>query len=127
MVTPIRVIMYQPKFAGKVERRTKRQTVRPKRKREIKPGDFLSHRKWLDKPYRSKQVVLVEAFCISAEDIELEIVDGMYMIKVGREYLYENQGIEFARADGFTTITEMFNWFEVTHGLPFRNGVVIKW
>lgn len=33
---------------------------------------------------------------------------------------------EFARADGFDGFTDMADWFEDTHGLPFE-GVVIYW
>lgn len=33
---------------------------------------------------------------------------------------------EFAEADGFPSFTDMANWFEDTHGLPFE-GTVIYW
>lgn len=32
----------------------------------------------------------------------------------------------FARRDGFKNWTEMYRWFEKTHGLPFK-GVLIRW
>lgn len=38
----------------------------------------------------------------------------------------ENYDGDFARADGFASFTEMADFFEKTHGLPF-NGLLIEW
>lgn len=129
----MKVIMFQPQFAPLVEAGTKTQTVRPARRKAIKPGDLLSLRAWTGKPYRSKQRVLLEAQCTAVARISInqrrvgrglsvvqqEIsLDGLSL--VGREIDW------FCKDDGFGSSVELFQWFEREHGLPFR-GVLIKW
>lgn len=120
------VRMFKPQFAPLVESGAKCQTVRPTPKRMPKAGDRISLRMWTGKPYRSKQRVLRES--------EIRAVETISFCDTGRELLVCLNGRElhpeeinaFSVADGFKGGIEMFNWFEVNHGLPF-NGIVIKW
>jgi hypothetical protein len=114
---PMRVIMFQPRFAAKVKDGSKRQTIRPIPKREIKPGMILSLRQWSGTPYRSKQIILREDSCLSTEAIEIK--------EAGGNAFYMNMDA-FALADGFDCWENMKDWFRKTHGLPFR-GLLIKW
>lgn len=119
----MKVLMFKPQFAEAVEAGTKRQTVRPRRKNPIEPGDELSLRKWTGLPYRSPQILLRTAICAIVRDITITrhgfaIIDGIVMPDAEQE--------EFARADGFTDSDTMVKWFKETHGLPFH-GTLIKW
>ncbi len=113
------VILFQPRFAPLVRSGAKLQTIRPKRKREIKPGDTLSLREWAGKPYRSKQRVLAGAACISSQRIIIK--ETGVQIEMG---IADQFGL--AKSDGFDDFGEMLNWFAETHGLPF-SGILIKW
>ena len=113
------VIMFQSRFARKVESGEKPHTIRLPRKNPIKAGDELSLREWLGKPYRSKQQVLMETVCTSVRPIEISQRD---------IWLNDDpfNALTLAKNDGFSSIGEMIDWFETTHGLPFQ-GVLIEW
>lgn len=121
--------MFKPRFAAMVERGEKLQTVRPVPKRMPKPGDKISLRAWTEKPYRSKHRVLRDAVITSVYRITIE--DPM---RTRETWGLKKDGIcmsleackEFAKADGFTTMHEMLQWFHTTHGLPFE-GIAIHW
>jgi len=113
------VKMFQPKFHLLVKYGQKLQTVRPIPKRMPERGDIISCRKWVDKPYRSKQEVLRES-CIN-EVLPVEIRRDEVRVKNSRV----DAGV-FAKADGFVDFKEMESWFENTHGLPFK-GILISW
>lgn len=123
------VRMFKPRFAAMVERGEKLQTVRPVPKRMPKPGDKISLRAWTEKPYRSKHRVLRDAVITSVYRITIE--DPM---RTRETWGLKKDGIcmsleackEFAKADGFTTMHEMLQWFHTTHGLPFE-GIAIHW
>lgn len=115
LVGPLRVVMFQPRFARLVEAGEKWQTIRPKRKIPVRAGDRLSLREWTGLPYRSKQRQLRdETVC---ERVELFTLDVM-RVRADRD--------DFARADGFEDWPEMLNWFLCTHGYAFK-GVTIYW
>lgn len=122
--------MFKPQFAWLVERGEKLQTVRPVPKRMPKVGDKISARAWTGKPYRSKQRVLMESTICAVEPVEI----APWTLKIGRGENFRcythprdtEQLDAFARADGFADFGELFEWFAVTHGLPFE-GVLISW
>lgn len=116
-------LMFQQLFAPRVKDGSKRQTIRPKRKRPIKPGSMLSLREWEGLPYRSKQRELNHGPCLRVSDIE--ITEGY--IKIDGELLGSPGAYApFAWKDGFASITEMVDWFLKNHGLPFH-GDLIEW
>lgn len=116
------VRLFNPRFAPLVESGAKTQTVRPTPKRMPKPGDTISLRTWIGKPYRSKQRVLREA---TVERVREILIDD-YVLRIDGSILHHLEEEEFARADGFLNVVEMTDWFRNTHGLPFE-GVVILW
>lgn len=113
------VRMFKPQFAGLVERGEKLQTVRPIPKRMPKPGDKISLRCWTDKPYRSKQRVLLESTITEVSMVDIT-ENGIAVNS------YAEPCDDFARADGFRDFFELRDWFRSTHGLPFY-GIVIHW
>ena len=120
----MRVIMFQDKFAPKVRDGSKCQTIR--KAARCKAGDTLSLRRWTGKPYRSKQEILREVVCESAEPVLILRLLGEARAAVGLNVIRRGDMDAFARADGFADFGEMVKWFENTHGLPF-NGWLIKW
>lgn len=121
------VKMFKEQFADKVASGTKRQTVRPwpKRPRDLPHrGDKLDARKWSGKPYRSKQIKLLEGLIKRVVVVEISkfgrylIVDGIALTKGGRD--------AFAKDDGFKDWEELVLWFKEAHGLPFE-GIAIFW
>ena len=120
----MRVIMFQDRFAPKVHDGSKCQTIR--KEARCKVGDTLSLRRWTGKPYRSKQEILREAVCESAEPVLILRPLGEASAAVGLNVIRGADADAFARADGFADFGEMVKWFENTHGLPF-NGWLIKW
>lgn len=119
-------LMFQKRFAELVRLGEKRQTIRPLRKRPICVGDSLSLRRWADKPYRSKQIVLREATCSRVSTIEIDETFREIVFIVDGERLNQEQWSRLARDDGFACTTDMLDWFRAVHGLPFR-GVLISW
>ncbi len=91
------------------------QTIRAYRKdgRDPKPGDTL----YLFTAMRTKQCrKLGEVTC-----------SGVVNVRVGKDSaLSTSLRNAFARTDGFRDYLEMLQWFEKTHGLPFK-GLLIRW
>jgi len=116
----MKVLMFQPRFAEVVRAGAKMQTIRPARKRPIKPGDELSLRRWIGRPYRSKQEIIASVRC-----------EHCWPIRIGwTELLIANFRVtskeQIAKRDGFENYGEMLTWFEQTYGLPFA-GTLIRW
>lgn len=89
-------------------------------------------RTWSDKPYRSKQrklcegkVKYVELIHILKGGLNISRLVGapMWKADVADDRRAMN---EFAKADGFSEWSEMEEWFEKEHGLPFE-GILILW
>jgi hypothetical protein len=114
--------MFKPEFAPLVVSGEKCQTVRPTPKRMPSPGDRISLRMWRGKPYRSEQRVLRDAIVEAVLPVKMNAA----AVTVSGYVLFGDEEWAFARADGFSTPQAMFDWFNVTHGLPFE-GVLIKW
>ena len=113
----MRVIMFQDRFAELVRRGLKQQTIRKSTRCNV--GEMLSLRRWSGKPYRSKQKTLRESVCVDVLPVSIYCdgvrVDGRAMPS---QYM--------AVLDGFRDWSEMREWFEKVHGLPF-DGWLITW
>jgi hypothetical protein len=117
------VRMFKPRFAEMVERGEKLQTVRPVPKRMPKAGDKISLRTWTDKPYRSKQRVLMDTTISDVRTCQINddalMVDGAWCPRETMEW--------FAGRDGFPSWAALAEWFRLNHGpLPFW-GIIIFW
>lgn len=123
MKKPVRVYMFQPRFAPLVEDGVKGQTVRPRRRHPTRVGDRLSLREWTGRPYASKQRSLRETCCRRMARVTFARNRGVWL---DGQRLSAAEIETFARLDGFQEAAEMFGWFVATHGLPFR-GEVTYW
>ncbi len=111
---------FQARFADSVESGEKRQTIRRLRKdgRDPQVGDTL----YLYTGMRTKACrKLGEVICERVLDVE--IFGGGVVI--GRE-LASHEREQLAGQDGFESFAGMRDWFEKTHGLPFR-GKIYRW
>ncbi len=117
------VLMFKDFLAPKVEDGSKRHTVRPRRKRPIKPGDSLSLRRWAGKAYRSKQITLREAVCKAVKPIRVTVNKQLY---IDGQRVPRADADKFARADGLSAFWELADFLRKEHGLPFE-GEVISW
>jgi len=123
--------MFQPRFAPLVKSGAKRQTIRPVPKRMPQIGDRESWREWTGRPYWSLQQELAKVQIIAVETIEIhgDIWGTHHFAVKGATALRQDWwGINgwdgFAKADGFGSLRELFDWFKAEHGLPFF-GIVI--
>lgn len=119
------LLNFQKQFASAVKNRTKRQTIRAKRKHPIKVDDTL----YLYTGLRTKHTKkLGKAICLSTEDIV--ITEESTFIKNLGNSRWKECGVmeehDLAWSDGFKGVAEMREYFRSTHGLPF-SGDLIKW
>jgi hypothetical protein len=110
---------FQDRFADAVQSGRKSQTIRANgKRRHARPGEKLQ----LYTGMRTKTCrKLRDAICHDA-----------CMILIDRDRVVTFQPQEFldpeqvARLDGFASWPDMRDWFDATHGLPFR-GTMIRW
>lgn len=119
------VKMFKPEFAELVRTGIKCQTIRPVPKRMPKVGDLVSLRRWEDKPYRSKQVVLGQGKIVMIWRVRMDAVPAFRMWLDGK-LCSMGEADSIARADGFPGFVEIFEWFDREHGFPF-DGILIRW
>ena len=113
-------INFSPQFAGPVERREKRQTIR--RKARIRPGQ----RAQLYTGQRTKACrKLAEDDPVCVEVLPVRITRGT--LEVDGACLMSDTAAAFARADGFKDFNAMADWFAEKYGGPVFEGYVIKW
>ena len=113
------VLNYQKWKADKVESGECRQTIRGMRKRPFRVGDRLYHYSGL----RTKNCRrLGESFCTRVGVIRIE-KNG---IALDGRRLWLSEEVALARADGFATLYDMYEWFQSTHRLPF-DGQLVVW
>jgi hypothetical protein len=121
---------FKAQFADDVAFGIKRQTVRAHRKDgrpHAKPGDTIK----LYTGMRTKACrLLAEATVTSLRPVRIEackmFIGGNRLPSVIYDRNCEQTDNEFAEADGFSGFTEMAEWFQDAHGLPFE-GIVICW
>lgn len=114
---------FKKQFAPDVESLVKRQTIRPKRRKPIKPGDRL----YLYTGQRTKYCrKLGEGYCLSVQDILFDQDKLTVSIYVDNYKLGLIEAFELAKADGFQSVPDFISFFQNNYGLPF-NGDLIKW
>ncbi len=121
------VLMFQPRFEAPILAGTKKQTIRPPRKRPLMIGESLSLRRWAGTAYRSKQTVIKETSVAAVFEIFL-CKDGYAIGKSELEIMPDKLDV-FARGDGFESWNAMRSyWITGDHhyGFPFT-GVLIQW
>ena len=117
---------FQARFAEMVEDGTKRQTIRAFRKDGREPckiGDTLK----LYTGMRTKHCRLLRtATCINCVEILLNREHGFQYVAWEDCALQPVVLEDKALKDGFKDGQDMLDWFDQTHGLPFR-GWLISW
>lgn len=113
---------FQARFAADVESGRKAQSIRAYRKdeRDPKPGQPLS----LFTGMRTKACRKLGLGLVTRVR-PIEIRSSAMLLVEGCQ-LSNWQANAIARADGFEGVGAMLDWFEATHGLPFR-GLLIEW
>jgi hypothetical protein len=114
------VIMFQPWAEALIVSGRKIHTIRPPRKRPLKPNEELSFRVWTGKPYRSPQ----REFYRTRHKFTFPVRIGKTVRRTDYDQLLSKKSV--ARDDGFLNWAEMSEWFEKHHGLPF-DGDLIHW
>lgn len=129
----MKVLMFLPRFHPLILSGRKRQTIRRERRRPVRPGDELSLRAWLDRPYRSKQRELAAARCEGVLPVSIHHLPTgrgpSLAIWLGRDRLGPMEAEAFARDDGFESLADMAEHWRAKHRVdagPFE-GVVIQW
>lgn len=112
--------MFKCQFAAKVKSGEKRQTVRPIPKRIPVIGQHESWREWTGLPYRSKQRELAQVEITGVREITIT----QRQIVIVTRSLSDQEEWAFAKADGFNTPKDLYEWFNFTHRLPFT-GILI--
>ena len=108
--------MFQWRFEMPILASVKTSTIR--RSARCKPGDVLSLRSWIDKPYRSKQRVVKTAVCKSVTPLRLGLDDHGDMIVFQDDHCLSRSEMEqLAKVEGFDDIEAMRQWFESNHKL----------
>lgn len=118
---------FVPKFAPKVERWEKTNTIRPMPERECdipKVHDLISCRQWSGRPYGSPQSVLAQGMIF--EVLHVQIRHGSIWFPSVRRIQTPTEMLEFARLDGFDTLAEFHAWFLPKRRTVFK-GIWIKW
>lgn len=125
---------FKAQFADDVEEGRKRRSIRAPRKdgRDPKPGDVLQlytgMRQKGCRKLGAAKVVRVRPVEISHTGVALDgrkLYAGDTPAYLGGPAPCDYDG-DFARADGFDTFTDMVEFFEREHGLPFK-GLLIEW
>lgn len=120
---PEHVFMFQERFVAPILWGHKIHTMRPRRARQVRVGDVLSLRIWTRRPYHSPQKILMRAPCTRVADVRIKpgfiYIDGILLKNL-------QDLILFARADGFSDPTSLFDWFRKTHGPEFE-GALFQW
>lgn len=115
---------FKAKFADDVESGKKPHTIRPKRKRQTKPGERLK----LYTGMRTKKCrLLADTFCKNVEPVEIHSTH----IKVGGRVLVMDERRNLAVNDGFDSLEAFYDFFRETYGLakdkPLTDMELISW
>lgn len=132
---------FQKQFVPLIESGEKRQTIRLERKVPIKAGDklylftglrtknckrILPHNVIVEEDYRPfvrcKGVERIVFFSRYINDTDFLICCELN----GQPVIKPNELQALAKADGFDTYYDMYDFFNNQYGLPFE-GVLIKW
>ena len=116
---------FQKQFAPDVDSGKKRQTIRAKRKNRPQVGQtaylYTGMRTAACRKLREGTIWMVQNIMIGHKGCLINY-DKDDEFPINEQYELDM----FARADGFESWEAMRDWFNKTHGLPFK-GDLIKW
>ena len=109
---------FHPEFVGAIQRETKVQTIRVRRR--CAPGDVMH----LFTGMRTKS-------CVRLADRTCEVVDYVHLapggLTFGNTAKHPRDIDEFAQLDGFPTFEAMLAWLQRAHGTEHILGTVHRW
>ena len=110
---------FKERFSDTVSDGTKRQTIRPPRKRPTKVGEIL----YLYTGMRTKNCRLLrQSVCASITPITINKV----IVLNGDVVCSPDVANDLALTDGFDNASQLIEFFEEHYGLPFE-GKLIRW
>lgn len=127
----MRVILFQHRFIQLIGKGVKTSTIRERAR--CKPGDTLSLRHWIDKPYRSKQREIDQVLCTHVQGCALWVDGGgfLQMSINGNEIKTDDHRAVIAWQEGFIGWSDLESWFFSQKGLDQRGkewrGEMIEW
>lgn len=111
-------LSFKAQFAGPVERREKRQSIRAANRFAVgKPIQLYTGMR----TKACRKLVAEDPICTSIEEV---YIDPLF-ISVGEAILADHEERTLATADGFASVAD-FKAFFIVDGAPF-NGFLIKW
>lgn len=121
---PTYLLNFKPQFADRVEAGDKRQTIRRWRTdgKRIRPGDTLKLYTGLR---TSKARLLRTATVEEVASVRMDIAGNVIVVDGDR--LDTERAAAFARADGFTCVSEMLRWFKDQYMSCDFEGYYVRW
>ena len=120
-------LLFAPRFRAKISSGEKRQTIRGNAVgRGIVPGKIISLRVWKDKPYRSPQVEIRAACCITIERLVMTIDPRSITIRRNGDELNPREVEDFVREDGFESSHD-FREHWIKKRCTGFTGTLIRW
>lgn len=139
----MRVLTFQPQFHPLIRSGQKTSTIRDKAR--CKPGDELSLRRWIGKPYKppGQELLIPNQVCTAITQVRMEISKRgnfeFYLCGEEEEPFDDlmvsgnnvsGHAREIARREGFSSWEAMRDWFisakKIRLGNPYR-GAQIEW
>lgn len=120
------VFLFERRFVDPILSGTKTGTIRERRKRPLKPGDWMIMRCWQGKPYRSTQVSITEdREVLSVSAVELDFAAMIF--RVDELTVFRAELPAFARADGFKSLVDFRHYWVHRRGVRYFRGELIRW
>jgi len=111
---------FEARFVPFIEARTKKHTIRKRRKNVDRPGKTM----YLYTGLRRKGARLImKARCTHVDDITIGVDERIW---IGGVLLDRREVEQLARTDGFKNFTEMMDYWKAKKDLPFV-GHIIHW
>lgn len=115
---------FQRRFADPILAGTKCQTIRGPRRRHARPGEEMQ----LYTGMRTRQCRLItRAKCFSVHDIELFVYSACLIDVAVDSVPFDGSMNDFAIADGFTGLADMWDFWTSVHGWGAFSGVLLRW
>lgn len=111
-------------FEDKILSGEKRQTIRPIRKRPVKPGDQVQLY-WKQQSHIHCRKI-AETVCTNVLPIQIYRNGFILPICAAVQPEFEELRQNFAKADGFDSWQDLVNYIDESYGFPFQ-GCVIYW
>ena len=118
-------LSFKARFAPSVKSGEKRQTIRPRGKRQAQVGDVLH----LFTGMRTKRCErLADAMCLLSEEIVIDTRGRLPVIHASVDAWDKiGTGPDIARLDGFESIVDMFSFFKEQYGEGKHEMILYRW